>query len=430
MIPGKMMQIPSVNGIKKLLVKPVFAVAVTAFVTIATIQATAARGEDMKGSRGLFPQTLCPVTWKNIDKTTFVDAEGHHIYVCCRRCLAAVEARPAEYIQRLLAKGQKAESLSTTVNSCSIGDCPPPTKVKADVKATKEVVVDGPIISTLGLKVLMDAQVPMTILDARAGSNWDDGRRIPGAKGLNSKAMADDAASVIKSKNDLVVTYCVSVNCPASKLLADRLRQLGYKHVIEDTEGIYGWADANGLPVDQVLVADGGAPKEKIRTDEAASQACLLPPAQARMDYKKITPKGVKAIIKLEKYVRQSGLEPSLLEMVKIRASQINGCDYCLDMHIKDALSHGETDKRIFALSTWRKAPLFSERERAALAWTEAVTRVADTHVPDDVYEALCKQFAEKERVDLTLAIVAINSWNRLNIAFRTVSGSYHRSKN
>lgn len=434
MIPGKMMQIPRVNGINTLLVKPVFAVAVavavTAFVTIAIIQATAARGEDMKGSRGLSPQTLCPVTWKKIDKTLFVDAEGHHIYVCSRQCLAAVEARPAEHLQRLLAKGQHAESLSTTVNNCSADGCPLPVKAKMDVKANKEVVAEGPIISTLGLKVLMDAKVPMTILDARAGGKWDDGRRIPGAKGLNSKATADDAASVIKSKNDLVVTYCVSVNCPASKLLADRLRQLGYKHVIEDAEGIYGWADANGLSVDQAPVADGGDLKEKTGAGKTAGQACPLPPAQARMDYKKIDTKGVKAMLNLEKHVRQSDLEPSLLELVKIRASQINGCDYCLDMHTRDAQAQGETEQRLFALSTWRKTPLFSERERAALAWTEAVTRVADTHVPDDVYEALRKQFAEKERVDLTLAIVAINSWNRLNIAFRTVSGSYHRSKN
>ncbi|OOP55912.1 MAG: hypothetical protein AYP45_12130 [Candidatus Brocadia carolinensis] len=142
------------------------------------------------------------------------------------------------------------------------------------------------------------------------------------------------------------------------------------------------------------------------------------------MDYKKVDPKGVKAMISLEKHVRQGGLEPSLLELVKIRASQINGCDYCLDMHNRDAQAHGETEQRLFALSTWRKTPLFSERERAALAWTEAVTLVADTRVPDDVYETLCKQFTEKERVDLTLAIVAINGWNRMNVAFRAVPGS------
>lgn len=419
-----MIQMPGMNGIKQLLMRPIFTVVITVFAAIVTMQATAVSGENTKDSRGSSPQTLCPVTWEKIDKTLFVDAEGHRIYVCSRQCLATVEARPAEYLQRLLARGQQTESLSTTVNNCSTDGCPLPMKAKTDVKATKEVIADGPIISTLGLKVLMDAQVPMTILDARSGGKWDDGRRIPGAKGLNSKATADDAASVIKSKDDLVVTYCVSVNCPASKLLADRLRQLGYKHVIEDAEGIYGWADANGLPVDQVPVAGDGTPREKIRTGKAAGQACPLPPAQARMDYKKVDPKGVKAMINLEKHVRQSGLEPSLLELVKIRASQINGCDYCLDMHNRDAQAHGETEQRLFALSTWRKTPLFSERERAALAWTEAVTLVADTRVPDDVYETLCKQFTEKERVDLTLAIVAINSWNRMNVAFRAVPGS------
>ncbi|TVM00983.1 MAG: hypothetical protein CV087_11900 [Candidatus Brocadia sp. WS118] len=244
MIPDKMMQMPGVNEIKQLLMKPLFTVVITAFAAIVTMQATAASGENTKDSRGLSPQTLCPVTWEKIDKTLFVDAEGHHIYVCSRQCLATVEARPAEYLQRLLARGQQAESLSTTVNNCSPDGCPLPVKVKTDVKTTKEVVADGPIISTLGLKVLMDAQ------------------------------------------------------------------------------------------------------------------------------------------------------------------------------------AHGETEQRLFTLSTWRKIPLFSERERVALAWTEAVTLVADTRVPDDVYETLCKQFTEKERVDLTLAIVAINGWNRMNVAFRTVPGS------
>lgn len=418
------LKMPGVNGMKQILMRPVFAVAVTALAVIVTLQATTASGEGTKDSKGLSPQTLCPVTWEKIDKTIFVDAEGYRIYVCCRRCLAPVEARPAEYIQKLLAKGQQAESLSPTATDCATGVCPPPTKAKTAVKAAKEVVADGPIISTLALKVLMDAQSPMTILDARAGGNWDDGRRIPSAKGLDSKATADDAAAVIKSKDDLVVTYCVSVNCPASKMLADRLRQLGYKHVIEDAEGIYGWADAKGLPVDQVPVSAAGAPRVTVQADTAAGAVCILPPAQARMDYRKVDPKSVKAMLGLEKCVRQSGLEPSLLVLVKLRASQINGCDYCLDLHVKDAQSHGETEQRLSAVSAWRKTSLFSERERAALAWTEAVTRVADTHVPDDVYEVVRKQFTEKERVNLTLAIVAINGWNRLNIAFQTVPGS------
>jgi AhpD family alkylhydroperoxidase len=150
---------------------------------------------------------------------------------------------------------------------------------------------------------------------------------------------------------------------------------------------------------------------------------------QNRMDYKQVAPEGYKAISALESYVRRSGLEPSLLELVKTRASQINGCAFCLDMHTKDARAHGETEQRLYTLSAWHETPFFSERERAALAWTEAVTRVADTHVPDEVYDAIRKHFTEKELVDLTLAIVTINGWNRLAIAFRAVPGSYQPAK-
>ena len=116
----------------------------------------------------------------------------------------------------------------------------------------------------------------------------------------------------------------------------------------------------------------------------------------------------------LQAYVDQSGLERSLLELVKIRASQINGCAFCLVMHTNEARQHGETDDRMHLLNAWREAPVFSERERAALAWAEAVTLVAEGHVPDEVYEQARKQFSEKELVDLTLAVVAINGWNRL----------------
>ena len=127
----------------------------------------------------------------------------------------------------------------------------------------------------------------------------------------------------------------------------------------------------------------------------------------------------------LEKYVRSSGLEQSLLELVKFRASQINGCAYCIDMHTKDARAHGESEQRLYALTAWRETPFYTDRERAALAWTEAVTEVAQTHVPDDVYELARQHFSEKELVDLTLAIVAINGWNRLAISLRMVPGTY-----
>jgi AhpD family alkylhydroperoxidase len=147
------------------------------------------------------------------------------------------------------------------------------------------------------------------------------------------------------------------------------------------------------------------------------------------MDYMKTAPDGYKAMSALENYVRQSGLEHSLLELVKTRASQINGCAFCLDMHTKDARAAGETEQRLYTLSAWEETPFFTDRERAALAWTEAVTRVADTQVPDDVFERVRQQFTEKELADLTLAIVTINGWNRLAIAFRKVPGSYQPAR-
>jgi len=146
---------------------------------------------------------------------------------------------------------------------------------------------------------------------------------------------------------------------------------------------------------------------------------------QPRIEHRKIALDGIKAMWGLENYVMHCGLESSLLELVKTRASQINGCAYCLDMHTKDARAHGETEQRLYALPAWAETPFFTDRERAALAWTEAVTLVSETHVPDDVYELARQHFNEKELVDLTLAVVAINGWNRLSIAFRSVPGTY-----
>lgn len=134
---------------------------------------------------------------------------------------------------------------------------------------------------------------------------------------------------------------------------------------------------------------------------------------------------GIQALRDLEAYIHGCGLEPALLELVKMRASQINGCAYCLDMHSKDARAAGETEQRLYVLDAWREAPFYSERERAALAWTEAVTRVADSHVPDNVHARAAQQFNERELLDLTLAITAINSWNRLAISSRVEAGSY-----
>ena len=146
---------------------------------------------------------------------------------------------------------------------------------------------------------------------------------------------------------------------------------------------------------------------------------------QSRLDVQRIDPQAYRAMAGLEAYVRNSGLEPSLVELVKMRASQINGCAYCIDMHSKDARAQGETEQRLYALNAWRETPFYSDRERAALAWTEALTLVSETHAPDDVYEEARGHFSEAELVALTMAIVAINSWNRLAIGFRAVPGTY-----
>jgi AhpD family alkylhydroperoxidase len=146
---------------------------------------------------------------------------------------------------------------------------------------------------------------------------------------------------------------------------------------------------------------------------------------EPRIDYAKTAAEAGAAMMGLEKYVHQAGLDRGLLELVRLRASLINGCAYCADMHTKVARSRGETEQRLYAVSVWRETPFYSERERAALAWTEAVTLVSIDHVPDDVFNLARQHFTEKELVDLTMAIVAINAWNRLAIAFRTVPGTF-----
>lgn len=144
-----------------------------------------------------------------------------------------------------------------------------------------------------------------------------------------------------------------------------------------------------------------------------------------RLDYKRASPGAFKALLDTEQAVHQSGLEDSLLELVKTRASQMNGCAWCLDMHTKDARARGETEQRLHLLSAWREAPCYSERERAALAWTEAVTQIAAQDVTDALYAEVRRHFDEKAIVDLTLAVIAINGWNRMNVAFRTEVGGY-----
>ena len=144
-----------------------------------------------------------------------------------------------------------------------------------------------------------------------------------------------------------------------------------------------------------------------------------------RIKYSEVSKEGVAALGRLESYVKRSGLEPALIELVKMRASQINGCGYCLDMHSKDARAAGESEQRLHVLPAWREAPFYSARERAALEWAEVVTEVSTNDVSDELYARVREQFDEKELVDLTLAVIGINSWNRLAISFRTEVGTY-----
>ncbi len=142
---------------------------------------------------------------------------------------------------------------------------------------------------------------------------------------------------------------------------------------------------------------------------------------EPRLDYKAASPDAFKAMLALEAAVHKLGIEPSLIELIKLRASQLNGCAFCVDMHASDALKAGETQRRLNAVAVWREAPFFTARERAALAWTESLTLLAQTHAPDEDYEQLRAQFSETEMVNIGLAICTINAWNRLAVGFRSM---------
>lgn len=148
-----------------------------------------------------------------------------------------------------------------------------------------------------------------------------------------------------------------------------------------------------------------------------------------RLKYENVAPEALKGMMELEKYVTNSDLEASLYELVKIRASQLNGCAYCLDMHTKDARNAGETEQRLYTLSAWRETSFFTNRERAALAWTEAMTKISENEIPDSLYEEVAINFSEKDMLALSMAIVAINGWNRLAISFRKEPGTYKPKK-
>lgn len=146
-----------------------------------------------------------------------------------------------------------------------------------------------------------------------------------------------------------------------------------------------------------------------------------------RIRYSKLAADGFRALLAFEEYVGQCGLEKALLELVRIRVSQINGCGYCVDIHTKDARAGGESEQRLYCLSAWSETPFYSDRERAALAWAEAVTKLRESHLPDAIYEQARAHFSDKELVDLTMAVIAINGMNWLAVSFNTPAGSYHR---
>jgi AhpD family alkylhydroperoxidase len=149
----------------------------------------------------------------------------------------------------------------------------------------------------------------------------------------------------------------------------------------------------------------------------------------ARINFTTVDVPSLNAMLALQNHVNQSGLEGPLMELVKMRASQINHCAYCIDMHSKDARAHGETEQRLYALNAWKEAPFYSARERAALAWTEAVTEISHKEVSDQLYQEARQHFSEQELVRLTVAVVAINGWNRLCVSFRVPPGSYQPAK-
>ena len=146
---------------------------------------------------------------------------------------------------------------------------------------------------------------------------------------------------------------------------------------------------------------------------------------EPRIDFTRLSPEGYQAMLGLEHYLSTSTVEKKLLHLVKLRVSQINGCAFCLDMHWKDLKVEGETDQRMYSLDAWRETSYYTDRERAALAWAEAVTNISDGHAPDELFEEARQYFSEQELADLTLAVAAINGWNRISIAFRVVPGTY-----
>ena len=148
-----------------------------------------------------------------------------------------------------------------------------------------------------------------------------------------------------------------------------------------------------------------------------------------RIDYPSVAPEALQGMFATEKYLARSALGHALIHLVKMRASQMNGCAYCIDMHWKDARAAGETEQRLYGLNAWRESPYYTDRERAALEWTEALTDITDGHAPDAVYDRVKGHFSDREIADLTIAVAQINAWNRIAISMRTEPGSYRRAE-
>jgi AhpD family alkylhydroperoxidase len=262
-----------------------------------------------------------------------------------------------------------------------------PDGTEAQAIEAKRVVPD---ISLSDLKLAV-AESAVVLIDCN-GSESYAASHIPGA--IDFEAAGSDLAKQLpQNKAALIVAYCAGPKCLAYKAGVAAAAQLGYTNVKYFPGGITGWNKKEG-------------------TEGAFAQ---------RLNFREASPAAFEAMAALSKPIKNAGFDPELISLVLMRASQLNGCAWCLNLHTKDAKTAGTDAQRLNLLPVWREVPVvYTERQMAALAWTEAITLIADKHVPDEVYETARTQFTEKELVDLTTVIIAINGWNRLNIAFQT----------
>jgi len=315
-----------------------------------------------------------------------------------------------------------AETRSTTQELDNSASATSPV-AKANLDKTKGFITDFERAKSEA------AAFKQPILALFTGSDW-----CPWCKKLQKEVFSTEifkefaAANLVLFEADFPLEKTLPAGLQKqNKALAEKFDVVGFPTVL--------LLDASGVVKGKTGYRPGGVEeyvKElkgvlELGQGQAATSeplVCGYTPKQ-RLDYQAIAPGGVEALLGLEKYVRQSGLEDNLLDLVKARASQINGCAYCLDMHTKDARAIGESEQRLFLLPVWRDAPCYTDRERAALAWTEQITKISQTDIPDELYAEVRRYFSEKELVDLTFAIISINAWNRLAISTRAPVGTY-----